>query len=155
MKQLLLAIPAMMEEVLKKVEQEDLNASDDKKRETKKLLSNLRKVTTEMKNIAESQEKVSQQSLFSMLGNLQELQDVIPKVDEDQLSKLKDISPDLGNLLSLKDSLGGLPDVSEAMRVLSPTEKVRENRSLKEGEVEKTTESQPKTDRVNPAKIED
>ena len=155
MKQLLLTIPKMMEEVLKKVEDEDLNASPERKKETKKLLKNLRKVTTEMREIAEAHDQVSQNSLFKMLGDIQNLQNMMPEVNEEQLNKLKEMSPDLGSLIGLKDSLSGLPNVNDAMKVLSPTEKVKEQ-SLKEGnDVEKSTESQSKTNRTDTAKNED
>ena len=155
MKQLLLAIPAMMEEVLKKVEQEDLNASDERKKETKKLLSNLRKITTEMKDIAESHDKVSQQGLFKMLGDIKNLQGMMPEVNGGQLEKLKEMSPELGGLLELKGSLAGLPDINEAMRFLSPVKQVKEIKSLKEGSVEKSTKSQPKADRIDPTENKD
>ena len=155
MQQLLQAIPKMMEEVLKKVEQEGLNTSKEREKETKKLLANLRKITTQMKDIANAQGGFKNKDVFSMLNNIENLQALIPQVNEEQLFKLKEMSPELGDLMNLKDSLRDIPSTGEVMKVLSPTEKVKQ-KSLKEGqEVEKSTETQPKTDRVNPTKEED
>ena len=154
MQQLLLQIPRMMKEVLKKVEEEDINASKDKKRETKKLLTDLRKITEEMETIAESQGKVEQGGLFKMLADIQNLQNILPNVDEAQLEQLKEASPELGNLLNMKESLAGLPNVDKAMEFLSPAEKVKAQ-SLKEDKVEKSINPQSETDRVDTAENED
>lgn len=155
MKQLLLTIPKMMDEVLKKVEEEDLNASPERKKETKKLLRNLRNITTEMRKIAEDHDQVSQHSLFKILGDIQNIQEMMPEVSEEHIEKLKEMSPEFGSLMGLKNSLFKMPKINEVMNILSPTEKVKEQ-SLKEGiQVEKSTKPQPQTDRVNSAKNED
>jgi hypothetical protein len=139
-----------MEEVLKKVELEDINASDNRKKETKRLIANLKNITSEMKDIAEGQDKISNDSLFKLLGDVKDLKGMTSQMDEDQIEKLKNFSPELGDLLKFKDSLEGLSNLDEAMNVLSPSKSLRG-----EEDIEKSTESQSQADRANPTEEQD